>query len=59
MRDEAKKSVKDHKDYVAINKKILEVFEDYMNKHGKAKVAKEIVDYAEEIKQNRAAKKKK
>ncbi len=53
MRDEAKKSVKDSSDYTAVNKKIMEVFEDYLEKHGKSKVAKEIENMTEEIRAKR------
>ena len=35
MRTEAKTTVKDTTDFVAVNKKIMEIFEEYLNKHGK------------------------
>ncbi len=53
MRDEAKKSVKDTTDYTSVNKKLMEVFEDYLEKHGKSKVAKEIEGLTEEIRAKR------
>ena len=59
MRDQAKKDVKDTTDFVAVNKKLMEVFEDYLNKHGKSKVAKEIEDLAEEVRAKRGKKKSK
>jgi hypothetical protein len=56
MRIIAKKDVKDEKDYVEVNKKLLEVFNDYLAKNGKQKVIAEIEKLAEEIKHSRSKK---
>ncbi len=56
FRQDAKKSVKDETDYVAVNKKILELINDYLAKHGKSKVYAEIEKLAEEIKRSRSKK---
>ena len=57
MRTEAKTTVKDTTDFVAVNKKIMEIFEEYLNKHGKQKVHNEIEKMAEDIKKSRGVKK--
>jgi len=56
FRKEAKKTVKDETDFVTVNKKLLELFDEYLAKHGKSKVAKEIVDLAIEVKNSRKRK---
>jgi hypothetical protein len=53
--DTAKASVKDPKDYKAINKKKLELFEDYLAKNSKSKLVSEIEKVGNDLK---AARKK-
>ena len=53
FRIQAKQGIKDEKDYVAVNKKTLELFDDYLNKNGKAKLVSEVEKLAEEIKVSR------
>ncbi len=53
MRDQAKKFVSDPTDYISLNKKIMEIFEDYLEKHTKPVVAKEIENMTEEIRAKR------
>ncbi len=45
LRKDAKKQVKDEKDFEAVNKKIMELFDGELDKKGKAKIAKTIEDY--------------
>lgn len=53
FRTEAKQSVKDEKDFVSINKKILELFNEHFSKHGKSKVFAEMEKLAEQMKNSR------
>ncbi len=53
--DSAKASVKDPKDFKAINKKKLELFEDYLAKNSKSKIVSEIEKIGNDLK---AARKK-
>jgi len=53
LRIPAKKEVKDKTDYKALNKKMLEIFEEYVSKHGKSKVADEVNKMGEQIRSNR------
>jgi len=53
--DTAKASVKDPKDFKAINKKKLELFEEYLSKNSKAKILGEIDKIGNDLK---AARKK-
>lgn len=57
--DSAKASVKDPKDYKAINKKKLEIFEDYLAKNSKSKLVSEIVKVGEDLKEARKKNSKK
>ena len=43
-------------DYKALNKKMLEIFDEYVSKHGKSKVADEVTKIGEEIRNNRTKK---
>ena len=54
FREQAKKTIKDEKDFMAINKKTVEIFNDYLNKNGKAKIVSEIESIAANIKKNRS-----
>lgn len=56
LRKEAKKTVKDEKDFEAVNKKIMELFEKDLESKGKGKVASMIKAFAEEAKANRGKK---
>jgi hypothetical protein len=56
LRIPAKKEVKDVTDYNALNKKMLEIFDEYVSKHGKSKVADEVTKIGEEIRNNRTKK---
>jgi len=56
LRIPAKKEVKDPTDYKALNKKMLEIFEEYVSKHGKSKVAEEVNKMGEQIRSNRTKK---
>ena len=56
LRIPAKKEVKDPTDYKALNKKMLEIFEEYVSKHGKSKVAEEVNKMGEQIRNNRTKK---
>ena len=58
LRTSAKKSVKDEKDFEAVNKKIMDLFNDELSSKGKGKIAKMIADYAEEAMAKRRAGKK-
>ena len=58
LRTEAKKAVKDEKDFEAVNKKILELFEKELQSKGKAKIASMIKNFAAEIKAKRSKGKK-
>ena len=58
FRDQAKKIIKDDKDYTNINKKSFEFFTEHLNKVGKQKIVSEMEKVAEEIKKKRAANKK-
>ena len=56
LRIPAKKEVKDVTDYKVLNKKMLEIFDEYVSKHGKSKVADEVTKIGEEIRNNRTKK---
>jgi len=56
LRIPAKKEVKDPTDYKVLNKKMLEIFEEYVSKHGKSKVADEVNKIGEQIRSNRTKK---
>jgi hypothetical protein len=56
FRNQAKQTIKDEKDFVAVNKKTLELFEEYFNKHGKSKLVSEVEKLADEIKNSRKKK---
>ena len=56
LRKEAKKSVKDEKDFEAVNIKIMELFEKDLESKGKGKIASMIKAFAEEAKANRGKK---
>jgi hypothetical protein len=58
LRKEAKKLVNE-KDFEAVNKKIMELFEKDLQSKGKAKIASIIAKFAEEAKENRKKKAKK
>jgi hypothetical protein len=58
FRNEAKKTVKDLTDYMAVNKKTLEIFNEYFIKVGKPKVVAEIQKLAEQIRDSRKKKNK-
>jgi hypothetical protein len=53
FRNEAKQTIKDETDFISINKKTLELFNEYFVKHGKSKVVGEIEKIAEQIKNYR------
>ena len=57
--DEAKTSVKDPKDFKAVNKKKLELFEDYLSKNSKGKILGEIEKVANDLKNSRKKNSKK
>ena len=57
LRKDAKKSVKDEKDFVSVNKKILELFNAELSSKGGSKIAEQIKDLAEEAKKKRTKKK--
>jgi hypothetical protein len=57
--DSAKASVKDPKDYKAINKKKLELFEDYLAKNSKSKIVSEIEKIGNDLKAARKRNSKK
>ena len=46
FRQEAKKTIKDEKDFMAVNKKTLELFNDHFAKQGKTKITEEIQVFA-------------
>ena len=52
----AKKTIKDEKDFMAINKKKKELFTEYLNKNGKQKIMGEIEEIAASIKKNKSKK---
>jgi hypothetical protein len=56
LRIPAKKEVKDPTDYKVLNKKMLEIFEEYVSKHGKSKVADEVNKIGEQIRSKRSKK---
>jgi ribosomal protein S15P/S13E len=56
FRQEAKKTIKDEKDFMNINKKTVELFNEHFSKHGKSKVVAEIEKLAEAIKNSRKKK---
>ena len=56
LRIPAKKEVKDPTDYKVLNKKMLEIFEEYVSKHGKSKVADEVNKIGEQIRSKRTKK---
>jgi hypothetical protein len=58
FRNEAKKTVKDLTDYMAVNKKTLEIFNEYFIKVGKPKVVAEIQKLADQIRDSRKKKNK-
>ena len=58
LRKEAKKSVKDEKDFEDVNKKIMELFEKDLQLKGKGKIADIIITFAEEAKTKRSKGKK-
>ena len=57
--DEAKASVKDPKDFKAVNKKKLELFDDYLSKNSKGKILSEIEKTANDLKLSRKKNSKK
>jgi hypothetical protein len=57
--DEAKASVKDPKDFKAVNKKKLELFDDYLSKNSKGKILSEIEKTASDLKNSRKKNSKK
>jgi hypothetical protein len=57
--DEAKASVKDPKDFKAVNKKKLELFDDYLSKNSKGKILSEIEKTAADLKSSRKKNSKK
>ena len=57
--DSAKASVKDPKDFKAINKKKLELFEDYLAKNSKSKIVSEIEKVGNDLKAARKRNSKK
>ena len=56
LRIPAKEQVSDEKDYKAVNKKMLELFDDLLKKKSKQQLVSEVEKYAEEAKNNRTKK---
>ena len=56
LRTEALKDVKDSKDFKALHKKVMELFDRDMKSKGKDKLSKYVVNLAEEIKKKRSKK---
>ena len=56
LRIPAKEQVSDEKDYKAVNKKMLELFDDLLKKKSKQQLVSEVEKFAEEAKNNRTKK---
>ena len=59
LRKDAKKQVKNEKDFESVNKKIVELFEVDLDKKGKSKIAKIIEDYYNDAMAKRGKRSKK
>ena len=57
--DSSKASVKDPKDFKAVNKKKLELFDEYLAKNSKSKIVSEIDKVGEDLKASRKKNSKK